>query len=72
MGLIQLPKDTNFFNKNIHNIFKSGNFENVWNGKLKNLVNKITVQKDQIFCSNGAGLFTILQIYKEYYGRKKF
>ena len=74
MGLIQLPKDTkNFFNKNIHNIFKSGNFaENVWNGKLKNLVNKITGSKgSEIFCSNGAGLFTILQIYKEYYGRKE-
>ena len=61
------------FNKNVNSIFKSGNLaENYWNDSLRNLVNKITGSKgSEIFCSNGAGLFTVLQIYKEYYGRKE-
>ncbi len=74
MGLIQLPKESkSFFKKNFNNIFKTGNFaENFWNSKLRNLVNKITNSKgSEVFCSNGAGLFTVLQIYKEYYGRRE-
>ena len=74
MGLIQLPQNSkNFFKKKINNIFKSGNLaENFWNSQLRSLVNKITGSKgSEIFCSNGAGLFTVLQIYKEYYGRKE-
>ena len=74
MGVIQVPKDSeNFFKRKIDNIFKSGNLaENFWNDQLRGLVNKITGSKgSEIFCSNGAGLLTILQIYKKYYGRKE-
>lgn len=73
MGLIQLPKKSEkFFKQNLSKIFSTGNFaESEWNNKLKDLVKKISNAKGCVnFCSNGAGLLSILQIWKENYGYK--
>jgi len=46
--------------------------EGPWNDKLAESVTLITEHKYAIpTCSNGAGMMALLQIYKEYYGRRR-
>jgi perosamine synthetase len=74
MGMIKVPElAISYFNSNYAQIISSGNLaEGQWNEKLTGSVVSISGQKYAVpTCSNGAGMMALLQIYKEYYGRKK-
>ena len=73
MGLIKLPKDSiNYFKNNLDEIFISGNLaEGPWNKKLSEFVKDLTdAQVTLPTNSNGAGMVSILTVYRHYYGRK--
>ena len=72
--MIKVPElAISYFNSNYTQIISSGNLaEGQWNDKLAESVVSISGQKYAVpTCSNGAGMMALLQIYKEYYGRKK-
>tara|TARA_B100000315_G_scaffold151845_1_gene140659 strand:+ start:4320 stop:5381 length:1062 start_codon:yes stop_codon:yes gene_type:complete len=72
MGLIKLPElSINFFKKNLNEIFISGNLaEGPWNKKLSEFVKDLTGARVALPTnSNGAGLITLLTIYRHYYER---
>ncbi len=74
MGMIKIPEPAiSYFNSNYAQIISSGNLaEGLWNDKLAKSVVSISGHKYAVpTCSNGGGMMALLQIYKEYYGRKK-
>ena len=74
MGMIKLPKQSiDYFKRNIDEIFISGNLaEGPWAEKLTEEVKKISGVKYAIpTASNGSGIVALLQIYKQFYNRKK-
>jgi perosamine synthetase len=73
MGIIKLPKESiNFFKSNLDEIFESGNLaEGKWNSELSDFVKKYCNVSHAIpTCSNGSGIVALLNIYREYYGKK--
>jgi len=74
MGLIKLPEESiNYFKSNLDEIFISGNLaEGPWSEKLSAKVKDISGVKYAIpTASNGSGIVALLQIYKQYYNRRK-
>ncbi len=74
MGMIKLPDQSiNFFNENYLNIFESGNLaEGEWNKKVAEWSCGYTSSDYALAVnSNGAGIFTILRLMKEYRSKKK-
>jgi perosamine synthetase len=74
MGMIKLPKKSiNFFKDNYLEIFDSGNLaEGEWNKKVAEWSKAYTSSKQALaFNSNGAGIFTVLRILKQYRNKKK-
>ncbi len=72
MGLIKIPKKSvKYFKENVEEIFDSGNLaEGPWNKKLSNYIKELTHSPISIPTnSNGAGLVTLMSIYRHYYGR---
>jgi len=73
MGLIKIPEQSvKFFNDNLSEIFEFGFLaEGPWNKKLSEFVIQTTGSKCAIPTnSNGSGLVALLNIYKQYFGRK--
>jgi perosamine synthetase len=73
MGMIKLPtKSIDYFNNNIHDIFNSGNLaEGKWNETLSKYIEDYTQCRKSISVnSNGAGIFSVLNIWKYYKGRE--
>ena len=74
MGMIKLPEQSvDYFKRNIDEIFISGNLaEGPWTEKLAKEVKEISGTKYAIpTVSNGSGIVALLQIYKQYYNRRK-
>ena len=74
MGMIKLPKNSiDFFSQNYPDIFESGNLaEGAWGKKVSEWSCKYTSSKYSLAVnSNGAGLFALLRILKEYRHKKK-
>jgi len=74
MGMIKLPiQSINYFKRNIDEVFISGNLaEGPWAEKLSAKVKDISGVKYAIpTASNGSGIVALLQIYKQYYNRRK-
>lgn len=74
MGMIKLPKKSiDFFNNNYLNIFESGNLaEGDWNKKVAHWACAYTSAKYALAVnSNGSGIFAILNIQKQYRGKKR-
>ena len=74
MGMIKLPDQSiKFFNENYLNIFESGNLaEGEWNKKVAEWSCSYTSADYSLAVnSNGAGIFTILRLMKEYRSKKK-
>ena len=72
--MIKLPdKSIKLFKQNLDEIFSSGYLaEGPWNDNLSEKIKTITGSRYAIpTVSNGAGIVTLLQIYKEYFGRCK-
>ena len=73
MGMIKLPtKSIDYFNNNIQDIFNSGNLaEGKWNETLSKYIEDYTNCKNSISVnSNGAGIFSVLNIWKYYKDRE--
>jgi len=73
MGLIKLPNDSiEYFKNNLDEIFASGNFaEGQWNKKLADFVANLSGAKVSIpTSSNGAGLVSLMSLYRHYHNRK--
>jgi perosamine synthetase len=74
MGMIKLPKKSvDFFNNHYLEIFESGNLaEGDWNKKVAQWACDYTAAQHALAVnSNGAGVFAILNILKQYKGKKK-
>ena len=74
MGMIKLPKKSiDFFNDNYPNIFESGNLaEGEWGNRVAEWSCVYTSSKHAVAVnSNGAGLFALLRILKQYRQKKK-
>jgi perosamine synthetase len=74
MGMIKLPKKSiDFFNNNYQNIFDSGNLaEGDWGEKVAKWACEYSNSKFSIAVnSNGSGIFAILNILKQYRGKKR-
>ena len=74
MGMIKLPKKSiDFFNDNYPNIFETGNLaEGDWNIKVAEWSCKYTVSQYALAVnSNGAGMFALLRILKQYRAKKR-
>ncbi len=74
MGMIKLPKESiNFFKENLDEIFKSGNLaEGEWNETLAKFIINLTGATNALPTnSNGAGIVSLLTIYRYYHGRNK-
>ena len=74
MGMIKLPKNSiDFFSQNYPEIFESGNLaEGAWGKKVSEWSCKYTSSKYSLAVnSNGAGLFALLRILKEYRHKNK-
>ena len=74
MGMIKLPQQSvQFFKENIDEIFKSGFLaEGSWNKKLAAYITQMTGAKTSIPTnSNGAGIVSLLTIYRHYFKREK-
>ena len=72
MGMIKLPNDSiKYFEENYREIFESGNLaEGKWSEEIENWSSKYTKAQHSIAVnSNGAGIFSILRILKEYYNK---
>jgi dTDP-4-amino-4,6-dideoxygalactose transaminase len=72
MGIIKIPQESiNYFKDNLDDIFTSGNLaEGKWNDEISNFVRKLTgAPKVLPTNSNGAGMVSLLTIYRHYYGR---
>ena len=73
MGIIKLPEQSiKFFQENCHEIFNSGELaEGKWNEKVAEWICKYTKSPNSLaFNSNGAGLFTILRLLKQYRSKR--
>ncbi len=74
MGLIKLPVESViYFKDNQDEIFASGNLaEGAWNKKLSEFVKNLTGANEAIPTnSNGAGLVSLMSLYRHYYCRTK-
>lgn len=74
MGMIKLPKKSiDFFNSNYLDILNSGNLaEGDWSKKVASWACTYTTAQHALAVnSNGAGIFAILNILKQYKGKKK-
>ena len=74
MGMIKLPKKSiDFFNNNYLDIFESGNLaEGEWNKKVADWACEYTSAQCALAVnSNGSGVFAILNILKQYRGKKR-
>jgi perosamine synthetase len=74
MGMIKLPKKSvNFFNRHYSEIFESGNLaEGDWNKKVAQWSCAYTSAHYALAVnSNGAGIFTLLRILKQYRHKKR-
>jgi len=74
MGMIKLPEQAvNFFSNNYNEIFQSGELaEGKWNAQVADWICSYTsIPHALAVNSNGAGLFTILRILKQYRGKKR-
>lgn len=74
MGMIKLPKKSiDFFNNNYLDLFESGNLaEGEWNKKVADWACKYTSAKCALAVnSNGSGVFAVLNILKQYRGKKR-
>ena len=74
MGMIKLPKKSiDFFNDNYPNIFETGNLaEGDWNKKVAEWSCNYTVSQHALAVnSNGAGMFALLRILKQYRAKKR-
>ena len=74
MGMIKIPKNSiDFFEKNYKEIFATGNLaEGKWSKEISKWINNYTKSKYSIAVnSNGAGIYSILRILKEYYNKDK-
>jgi perosamine synthetase len=74
MGMIKLPQlSIDFFKKNQDAIFESGNLaEGKWNCAVAEWACDYTKSQDALAVnSNGAGMFTLLLLMKQYRGKKK-
>jgi len=74
MGLVKLPESSvQFFKENIDEIFKSGFLaEGPWNCKISEFVTNLACTRIAIPTnSNGAGIVSLLNIYKKYFGRDR-
>jgi perosamine synthetase len=75
MGMIKIPKKSEvFFEKNYKKIFETGALaEGEWNKKIKEWAVNYTGSKySEVFNSNGAGIFSILSVLKEYRGKTDY
>lgn len=74
MGMIKLPKKSiDFFNNNYQDIFDSGNLaEGDWGKKVAKWACEYSNAKFSIAVnSNGSGIFAILNVLKQYRGKKR-
>jgi len=74
MGMIKLPEESqNFFAENYNDIFQSGALaEGKWNAKVAEWICAYSSAPHGLAVnSNGAGLFTILRIMKQYRSKKR-
>lgn len=74
MGMIKIPKASReYFESNYGEIFDSGELaEGKWNETVSNWICSYTSAAGSLLTnSNGAGLFTVLQLLKEYRNKKK-
>jgi perosamine synthetase len=74
MGMIKLPQTSiDFFKENQEEIFESGNLaEGKWNSIVAEWTSDYTKSQYALAVnSNGAGMFTLLRLLKEYRGKKK-
>jgi dTDP-4-amino-4,6-dideoxygalactose transaminase len=74
MGMIKLPKKSiKYFNNNYSDIFESGNLaEGDWNKKVAEWsCNYTGAQYSLAVNSNGAGMFALLRILKQYRDKKR-
>ena len=74
MGMIKLPENSiEFFKEHQNEIFNSGNLaEGKWNKNVADWTCEYTnAHKSIAVNSNGAGLFILLRILKQYYGKKR-
>ena len=72
--MIQLPEESiEFFDKNYNEIFSSGELaEGKWNSAVADWCCAYTGAAHALAVnSNGAGLFALLRILKQYYAKKK-
>lgn len=74
MGMIKLPKESIlFYKENIDEIFDSGFLaEGSWNKKIAEFISQMTGAKIAVPTnSNGAGIVSLLTIYRHYFKRKR-
>ena len=74
MGMIKVPHEAvDFFRSNLDGIVESGNLaEGEWNTKLNQFFSEYSNTKHAVsFCSNGAGITSVLAVLKTYYGAKR-
>lgn len=74
MGMIKLPEESvDFFNNNYEEIFSSGELaEGKWNQKISQWACSYTASPHSIAVnSNGAGLFSLLRVLKQYRHKKR-
>ena len=72
--MIKLPaKSIKYFKNNLDEIFETGNLaEGKWNKKLQDYTSSLSGAKyATVTNSNGAGLVSLMSIYKNYYKRSK-
>jgi len=72
MGTIKIPENSiDYFKNNLDAIFKSGNLaEGQWNKRLGDYVKDLTSSQVSVCTnSNGAGLVSLLSIYRYYFNR---
>ena len=72
MGMIKLPKKSiSFFKENLDEIFNTGNLaEGQWNQNLQDYVNNLSGSDySTVTNSNGAGLVSLMCIYKHFFNR---
>ena len=72
MGMIKLPENSiEYFKNNLDDIFQSGNLaEGQWNKRLGDYVKDLTSSQVSVCTnSNGAGLVSLLNIYRYYFNR---
>ena len=72
MGLIKVPnKSISFYKENLDEVFDSGGLsEGKWNKKISKFIKEFTSSKSALATnSNGAGLVSLMAIYRHYYNR---